>query len=67
MTAALAAGGASMIDPRMAALTGLATLPYFGIGERLMFAPRPASFTEAVQRARAASPFAVPGLLGLTQ
>ena len=56
-----------MIDPRMAALTGLATLPYFGIGERLMFAPRPASFTEAVQRARAASPFAVPGLLGLTQ
>ena len=67
MTAALAAGGASMIDPRMAALTGLATLPYFGIGERLMFAPRPASFTEAVQRARAASPFAVPSLLELTQ
>lgn len=67
MTAALAAGGASMIDPRMAALTGLATLPYFGIGERLMFAPRPASFTEAVQRARAAGPFAVPGLLELTQ
>lgn len=67
MTAALATGGASMIDPRMAALTGLATLPYFGIGERLMFSPRPATFTEAVQRARAASPFAVPGLLGLTQ
>ena len=67
MTAALAAGGASMIDPRMAALTGLATLPYFGVGEKLMFTPRPASFTESVQRARAASPFAVPGLLGLTQ
>lgn len=67
MTAALAAGGASMIDPRMAALTGLATLPYFGAGEKLMFAPRPASFSEAVQRARAAGPFAIPGLLGLTQ
>jgi hypothetical protein len=67
MTAALLTGGASMVDPRMAALTGLATLPYFGIGERLMFTPRPASFTEAVQRARAASPFAVPGLLGFTQ
>lgn len=67
MTAALLTGGASMVDPRMAALTGLATLPYFGVGERLMFSPRPASFTEAVQRARAASPFAVPGLLGFTQ
>ncbi len=67
MTAALLTGGASMVDPRMAALTGLATLPYFGVGEKLMFTPRPASFSEAVQRARAASPFAVPGLLGFTQ
>ena len=67
MTAAALTGGASMVDPTYAALTGLATLPYFGIGERLMFAPRPASFAEAVQRARAAGPFAVPGLLELTQ
>jgi hypothetical protein len=67
MTAAALAGGAGYVDPTAAALTGLATLPYFGIGERLMFTPRPASFTEAVQRARAASPFAVPGLLGFTQ
>jgi len=67
MTAAALTGGAGMVDPTMAALTGLSTLPYFGIGEKLMFAPRNPTFSEAVQRARAASPFAIPGLLGLTQ
>ena len=67
MTAAALAGGAGMVDPTMAALTGLSTLPYFGLGEKLMFAPRNPTFSEAVQRTRAASPFAIPGLLGLTQ
>jgi hypothetical protein len=67
MTAAALTGGAGMIDPTMAALTGLSTLPYFGVGEKLLFSPRNPTFSEAVQRARAASPFAIPGLLGLTQ
>jgi hypothetical protein len=67
MTAAALTGGAGMVDPTMAALTGLSTLPYFGLGEKLMFAPRNPTFSEAVQRARAAAPFAIPGLLGLTQ
>lgn len=67
MTAALLTGGAGYVDPMAAALTAISTIPYFNIGEKLMFAPRPATFTEAVQRARAASPFAVPGLLGLME
>jgi hypothetical protein len=67
MTAAALTGGLSMVDPRMAALSAITSLPYFNLGEKLLFAPRPAAFSEAVQRARAASPFAVPGLLGLTQ
>jgi hypothetical protein len=67
MTAAALTGGLSMVDPRMAALSAISSLPYFNLGEKLLFAPRPAAFSEAVQRARAASPFAVPGLLGLTQ
>jgi len=67
MTAAALTGGATFVDPTMAALTGLSTLPYFSVGEKLMFAPRNPTFSEAVQRARAAAPFAIPGLLGLTQ
>jgi hypothetical protein len=56
-----------MIDPRMAALSAIGSFPYLNLGEKLLFAPRPAAFSEAVQRARAASPLAIPGLLGLTQ
>jgi len=67
MTGALLTGGASYVDPMMGALTGLMTLPYYKLGEKAMFAPRPKSFSEAVQKARAASPFAIPGLLGLTE
>lgn len=67
MTGALLTGGATYVDPMMGALTGLATLPYYKYGEKAMFAPRNQTFSEAVQRARSASPFAVPGLLGLTQ
>lgn len=67
MTGALLTGGATYVDPMMGALTGLATLPYYKYGEKAMFAPRNQTFSEAVQRARTASPFAVPGLLGLTQ
>jgi hypothetical protein len=67
MTGALLTGGATYVDPMMGALTGLATLPYYKYGEKAMFAPRNETFAEAVQRARTASPFAVPGLLGLTQ
>jgi hypothetical protein len=67
MTGALLTGGATYVDPMMGALTGLATLPYYKYGEKAMFAPRNETFAEAVQRARSASPFAVPGLLGLTQ
>jgi hypothetical protein len=67
MTAAALTGGLSMVDPRMAALSAIGSLPYFNLGEKLLFSPRPAAFSEAVQRARAASPLAIPGLLGLTQ
>lgn len=67
MTGALLTGGASYVDPLMGALTGLMTLPYYKYGEKAMFAPRSQTFTEAVQKARTAAPFAIPGLLGLTQ
>jgi hypothetical protein len=67
MTGAVLTGGASFVDPTMGALTALMTAPYYRLGEKMMFAPRPAAFTEAVQRARTAAPFAVPGLLGLTE
>jgi hypothetical protein len=67
MTGALLTGGASYVDPLAGGLTALMTAPYYRLGEKAMFSPRPASFTETVQRARAASPFAVPGLLGLVQ
>jgi len=67
MTGALLTGGAAYVDPMMGALTGLATLPYYKYGEKAMFSPRNPTFSEAVQRARTAAPFAVPGLLGLTQ
>ncbi len=67
MTGALLTGGAGYIDPMAGAMTALMTAPYYRLGEAAMFAPRPATFTEAVQRARTAAPFAVPGLLGLTQ
>jgi hypothetical protein len=63
MTAAALTGGVGFVDPLAGGLTALMTAPYYRLGERAMFAPRPASFTEAVQRARAASPFATPGLL----
>jgi hypothetical protein len=65
MTGALLTGGAGYVDPMAGALTALMTAPYYRLGEKAMFAPRPATFTEAVQRARTASPFAIPGLLGL--
>jgi len=67
MTAAALTGGLSFVNPKMAALSAIGSLPYFNLGEKLLFAPRPAAFSEAVQRARSASPFAVPGLLGLTE
>jgi hypothetical protein len=67
MTGALLTGGAGYVDPMAGALTALMTAPYYRLGERAMFAPRPATFAEAVQRARTASPFAVPGLLGLVE
>jgi hypothetical protein len=67
MTGALLTGGAGYVDPMAGALTALMTAPYYRLGEKAMFAPRPATFTEAVQRARTASPFAVPGLLGLVE
>jgi hypothetical protein len=67
MTGALLTGGAGYVDPMAGALTALMTAPYYRLGEAAMFAPRPATFTEAVQRARTAAPFAVPGLLGLTE
>lgn len=65
MTGALLTGGAGYIDPLAGGLTALMTAPYYKLGEKAMFAPRPAGFSESVQRARAASPFAVPGLLEL--
>lgn len=67
MTGALLTGGAGYVDPMAGALTALMTAPYYRLGEAAMFTPRPAAFTEAVQRARTAAPFAVPGLLGLTE
>lgn len=67
LTAAALTGGVGMVDPTTAALTGLSTLPYFSVGEKLLFSPRNPTFSEAVQRARSAAPFAIPGLLGLTQ
>jgi hypothetical protein len=67
MTGALLTGGAGYVDPMAGALTALMTAPYYRLGEKAMFAPRPATFTEAVQRGRTAAPFAVPGLLGLIQ
>jgi hypothetical protein len=67
MTAAALTGGLSFVNPKMAALSAIGSFPYFNLGEKLLFAPRPAAFSEAVQRARSASPFAVPGLLGLTE
>ena len=67
MTGAVLTGGAGYVDPMAGALTALMTAPYYRLGERMMFAPRPATFTEAVQRARTAAPFAVPGLLGLIE
>ncbi len=67
MTGAALTGGIGYVDPLAGSLTALMTAPYYRLGEKAMFAPRPAGFTEAVQRARAASPFAVPGLLDLIQ
>lgn len=67
MTGAILTGGVGYVDRLAGSLTALMTAPYYRLGEKAMFAPRPVSFTEAVQRARAASPFAVPGLLGLVQ
>jgi hypothetical protein len=67
MTGAMLTGGVGYVDPLAGSLTALMTAPYYKLGEKAMFAPRPAGFTEAVQRARAASPFAVSGLLGLVQ
>lgn len=67
MIGALLTGGAAWLDPTMGGLTALMTAPYYRLGEKAMFAQRPAGFTEAVQRARAASPFLTPGLLGLTE
>lgn len=67
MTGAMLTGGAAAVDPTMGGLTALMTAPYYRLGEKAMFSPRPAAFAEAVQRARAASPFAIPGLLGLVE
>ncbi|WP_396189589.1 hypothetical protein [Flavobacterium sp.] len=67
MVGALLTGGATYVDPTIGALTGLMSAPYYKYGEKMMFAPRPESFTEAVQRARTAVPYAVPGLIGLTE
>jgi hypothetical protein len=68
MIGAVGAGGAlGAVSPMAAGVSGLLTLPYSKYGEKAMFAPRNETFAEAVQRARTASPFAVPGLLGLTQ
>lgn len=65
MTGALLTGSAGYVDPLAGGITALMTAPYYRLGEAAMFAPRPQSFTEAVQRGRAAAPFAVPGLLDL--
>jgi hypothetical protein len=67
MTGAALTGGVGFVDPLAGSLTALMTAPYYRLGERMMFAPRPAGFTEAVQRARTAAPFAIPGLLGLVE
>jgi hypothetical protein len=68
MIGAVGAGGAlGAVSPMAAGVSGLLTLPYSKYGEKAMFTPRNETFAEAVQRARTASPFAVPGLLGLTQ
>lgn len=65
MTGALLTGGVGYVDPLAGSLTALMTAPYYRLGEAAMFTPRPQTFTEAVQRGRAAAPFAVPGLLDL--
>ncbi len=65
MTGALLTGGASYVDPMVGTLTALLSAPYYKYGEKAFFAPRPESFSEAVQRARTAAPYAVPGFLGL--
>ena len=65
MAGALLTGGASYIDPLAGGLTALMSAPYYKLGEKALFAPRNPTFNEAVQRARTASPFAIPGLLGL--
>lgn len=67
MTGAALTGGAAWMDPTMGGLTALMTAPYYRLGEKAMFAPRPETFTDIVQRARAASPFFVPGLIGATE
>ena len=67
MTAAALTGGVGYIDPLAGSVTALLTAPYYKLGEKALFAPRPENFTEAVKRARGASPFAVPGILELAQ
>ena len=65
MAGALLTGGAAYIDPIAGSLTALMSAPYYRLGEKALFAPRNPTFSEAVQRARTATPYAIPGLLGL--
>jgi hypothetical protein len=65
MTGALLTGAAGSFDPLAGGLTALMTAPYYRLGEKALFAPRNPTFSEAVQRARTATPYAIPGLLGL--
>ena len=65
MAAALMAGVPAYVNPFAGAASAAAMAPYTQLGEKLLFAPRNPTFHEAVQRAKAASPFAIPGLLGL--
>lgn len=65
MTAAALSGGLGYVSPTAGTLSALMTAPYYRLGEAAMFSPRPQTFTEAVQRGRAAAPFAVPGLIDL--
>lgn len=67
MTGALFTGGAAYIDPLAGGLTALMTAPYYRLGEKALFSPRNPTFSEAVQRARTATPYAMPGLLDYIQ
>lgn len=67
MTGALFTGGAAYIDPVAGGLTALMTAPYYKLGEKALFSPRNPTFSEAVQRARTATPYAMPGLLDYIQ